>query len=108
MSVTINWDKPTKGVHGGYIDPESITYEIALFDDEEGYIILEGNYAATTFTHSLYDDAPQRAWYYTITACNSRGLSDEYVNIPIAMGSPYTLPMEDYMQMGRRLTGSSL
>ncbi|MBD5292918.1 MAG: hypothetical protein HDS23_06710 [Bacteroides sp.] len=103
MTVTINWDKPTKGVHGGYIDPESITYEISLFDDDEGYIILEENYSDTTITHRLYDDAPQRAWYYYITAGNSRGLSEEYVNIPVAMGTPYTLPMEDYMQMGGKI-----
>lgn len=103
MEVTINWNKPTKGVHGGYIDSESIKYEIALFNDEEGWIILKDNYIGTTFTHRLSDNAPQGVWYYSVTACNSRGLSEEYANIPVAMGTPYTLPMDDYMQMGGKI-----
>lgn len=100
MEVTITWAAPTEGVHGGYIEPASLYYEISVYSDEEGWIMLDDDVNATTFTYRLPAGAPQRAWYYSITPCNMAGLSEESINVPVAMGTPYTLPMNDYMSMG--------
>ncbi|MBD5356972.1 MAG: hypothetical protein HDR88_08235 [Bacteroides sp.] len=100
MEVTITWTAPTAGVHGGYIDPESLYYEVSIFSDEEGWLMLDDEVEVTTFTYRLADGAPQRAWYYSITPCNSSGPSEESINVPVAMGTPYSLPMNDYMTMG--------
>lgn len=100
MEVTLNWAAPSEGEHGAWYDPESVYYEVSIFSDEEGWILLDNNLEATTFTYRLPAGSPQRAWYFSVTPCNSVGPSESSLSIPVAMGTPYALPMEDYMLMG--------
>lgn len=75
----LEWTAPsTAGVNGGYVDPQSLTYNIYRADDVNGYYkpcIKEGN-EGTTFTDDTFvmpEGKTQQVVMYEISAVNSKG-----------------------------------
>lgn len=84
QTVTITWDAPTEGDHGGYIDPSELTYRIKRYTnnklDEENNGVLADNLKTTTYTDVT--EPGHRFHKYKVYACykgeyGSSGESDE-------------------------------
>lgn len=83
----LSWKAPTTGVHGGYVNPGALTYNI---EDNSSYI--KGDHRAGT-TYSEYRDASkQDLLYYRVSAQSAAGGGDYAYSDTILYGNPYKLP----------------
>ena len=89
-TILLEWDAPTTGVHGGYIDPSALTYNI---ENSDSYI-KGTNRAGTTFSESI-DATKQRTLYYRVSAQSSAGGGNYAYSNTILAGSPYQLPFSE-------------
>lgn len=89
-SVTLSWDAPTTGDHGGYFDPSKTTYSIKRLPDN--YVVAE-NLKETTLTDSNIRRLLR--YSYEITATNEYG-STKSVSESFIAGQPVSdLPLEE-------------
>lgn len=90
QAVTVTWDAPTKGLNGGEIDHDNITYRIVRFPDN---IVLATDYDKREYTETV--DMVLQNYYYVIVA-RYKG-KDGYAirtNTMVA-GEPLDLPYEN-------------
>lgn len=98
MGVTLDWNAPTEGAEGGYIDPEKLTYSLCLLctgDFGNYWEILEDNIKETTVTYTLPAGSIQEFVQLGIKAVNALGESQTVTNVDLVIGTPYKLPMAD-------------
>ncbi|MGM9844881.1 MAG: choice-of-anchor J domain-containing protein [Muribaculaceae bacterium] len=100
MTVTLRWEKPTRGVYNGYIDPTTLYYSISVYDPEEGWVEIAGDLTATEYAYTMPAGSKYEAYDFMIAAGNSAGLSDDVATHTVAMGELYDLPLKDYMEDG--------
>lgn len=86
----LTYEAPTTGVHGGYVNPSSLTYNI---EDSHSYI-KGSNYSGTTFTE-YRDASTQDLLYYRVAAQSSAGGGSYAYSDTILFGNPYTLPFKE-------------
>lgn len=89
--VIISWGTPTVGVNGGYIDTESLTYDITT---------IKGAPVADDITELTFTDTPQLEQgqdliTYYVYANTSTGSSVGAATNRIIIGDPYTLPFKE-------------
>lgn len=95
MSMTLNWQAPTTGVNGGYIDPSKVTYTLCLPDGEYGSwqthddlgTALSYTYTAPTDSLALYQVG--------ILTSNQAGHLDIFRSTTQALGTPVQMPVEE-------------
>ena len=90
-TVTINWTLPERGVNGGYIDPQQVTYEIVRMPEEETLPEVTGS--------SSYSDTPDaeeiRICYYTITPHIGNLIGEPTITEYAIMGDHLNIPVDE-------------
>lgn len=98
MGVTVAWTEVTKGVDGGYVDPNDITYRVLRMEQTSFTTtwkpVIEG-LTDTMYTYEMEADEPQQLLRIGVVAVNAAGESDDMAVASLVAGTPYTLPMED-------------
>lgn len=89
--VTLTWEAPTSGQHGGYFQPSSLRYEVVRQPDGK---LIAANLTSTSIT----DEATVHQGYsYTITALNDKGRGASASSQTLAFGPvgnvPFTSPL---------------
>lgn len=108
-SVRFNWNAPEKGIHGGYLNPEKLTYTLAESDgsDYKPTYTPVGNTVGKTYFDldvNPNDGAEQTVKTLFINAANDYG-SSAYIPLPsYIQGKPYDIPfsasVKNYMFYG--------
>lgn len=89
-AAVLTYTAPTKGVHGGYVNPSTLTYNI---EDSHSYIKGD-HYAGTTFT-DYRDASTQDLLFYRVAAQSAAGGGSYAYSDTILFGNPYTLPFKE-------------
>lgn len=93
--VRMYWDKATtEGANGGYVIPDSVTYNI--FDvDADGYATsrVTGVHANDTLLNVETNVGPQSMLYFGLQAQNVAGRSKIIASQPIIQGESYNIPV---------------
>lgn len=93
--ITVQWEKPTSTVNGGYADYDAITYNVYRCMSEEEELVAE-NIDATSFNETIAADGK---FFYIIEAmCGGivglRGESDSFI-LSSPASVPYSTGFED-------------
>lgn len=89
----LEWDAPTQGINGGYVNPDNVTYSLCIYDEEE----YEWNIVQDLGTSKQFDYIPdiengmKRAEVAILTQ-NEKGNSGIVLTTANTAGKPYTLP----------------
>lgn len=94
-SVVLSWDnKQNRGIHGGVVNPDDVTYSI--YDDWSDY---GSNVIATVKGQGTYtlpnvktDEGDQQLLQYAIKGSNDKGSSDIVPTTELTVGVPYSIP----------------
>ncbi len=93
--VTIAWDAPTAGVHGGWID-RNFTYDVVRMPDSKK---IAENISALTARDS--EVAQTGLYHYEVTARNADGSSNAASSESLTLGPEVTLPyIADFSEEG--------
>lgn len=87
-SIVVSWDAATVGQHGGYVNPEKVTYTVVTSNE----VALVKGYTSTTYTDTPEMGGDQRLMGYGVFASNDKGNSQITLSDPILLGDPYALP----------------
>lgn len=85
--VTISWEQPISGAHGGWYDVNSLTYTIVRNPDN---VVLAENTTATTITDSNF--TMLQGYSYTITTQNIDGDGVAATTTIIVVGPALSVP----------------
>ena len=105
-TFTLHWPAPNKGVNGGYIDAENLTYNLY----ERGrytYVPYKSGLKHPEFTVDTldYDSETQVFTAYGITAVSKAGESQIFSSAPYILGRPYEMPFyESYADAKLQMT----
>lgn len=91
QTVTLTWDAPTAGVHGGYIDPENLTYRVTRMP--EGKVCADA-LTATTFSEKLSAEKITSI-YYNVEAKNSAASGEATASNRVNVGKPIETPFNE-------------
>lgn len=80
---------PALGIHGGYVDPSAVTYDIT---DDAGNTVAKSVPALSFNMSGLYTGSPQQEVAYSITASNTAGSSSKTSTDVLLLGEPYHAP----------------
>lgn len=88
------WDAPTTGVHGGYIDPETVTYALCIYDENE-YMWVIDHELGTERQCDYYPPASQGMYFAKagIMTANQKGTSEYLLTAGSTVGKPFELPI---------------
>lgn len=87
-NTSISWTPVTRGLNGGYMDMEELTYHVFINDVEVGVT------KETTFQHEDYSNLPYAGYRASVIADNSGFLSEMSDNSDIiTIGKPWELPV---------------
>lgn len=84
----VSWEAVTTGAHGGYIDPQAISYDVAVNG------VAQGNTTGTSLAITLDTDREFSMIQATVTAVYSGRYSEPGISNSIAFGSALNLPVE--------------
>lgn len=88
--MTVTWEGLTSTVEGGYIDPESVTYDVTRYPDGE---VVASGISATTFSETVaVPDNGMFVCYYTVKGHNSDMVSAEGKSNGIVVGNGWKVP----------------
>lgn len=92
----LTWNAPLKGVNGGFIDTDNLTYGVVRSDNQ---IV-----ASSTVEHSINDTisqiGEQRYVAYGVLAHNKLGYGATGLSNTVIAGAPYTLPFHETFANG--------
>jgi len=94
-SVTITWTAPTQGTHGGYVDPEALTYTVLVGAPNSEYEYyateLDKDITGTSYTYTPDVDDEQSMRYF-VKAVNGTNAGESALSNTIFVGNPAALP----------------
>lgn len=90
--VAMSWDPVVTGKHGGYVDPNKISYAVVRQDDIE--LVYQG-YATSCIDNTLPNYGPQSDHYYGIFAYLGTTPSEGTATKDVVLGTPYAMPFEE-------------
>ena len=102
-SMTITWDKVTKGENNGFLRPENVVYDV-FRSINMGYYIdyqqLAEGLTETSYTYTLpYADSgeflPQENVTLAVAARNEGGTNGRMAAFWDVLGTPYAIPFEE-------------
>lgn len=101
MTLQLSWQKNTVGLNGGYVDPAEVTYKVKKYKEEAGMgtwvdFVDVGN--ATSYNYTLPVGEALQIANLGITASSSMGENKEVVGVSGMIGTPYTLPIVEYLR----------
>lgn len=92
--LLLNWQPPTAGLNGGYIDPEKITYHLCLFDYETySWMIAKDLETATSMEYFPENIDNIAMTEVGIATSNSKGICNLVKVVTGACGVPYSMPI---------------
>jgi len=86
-SATITWTAPDKGVNGGYIDTDALTYDVILKPDN---ITVASDITATSTPYTF--SRPMGISQFVVTAKTGDKVSPQAASEVMLLGTPWTLP----------------
>lgn len=87
-TVNIAWDAPTTSTHGGYLDPNDLSYRILR---QPGGTVVSSSYKKNTFTQKL-STAKYAVYHYDVASQSHSLLSDYCSTGYVAVGPAQTIP----------------
>lgn len=87
--VSLTWTPVTEGVHGGYINPDKITYKVIRFPDNQE---VGTNLKASTFTEILDEPQLPQDYYYEIKALHDWRESESAQSNHVPFGKGFEIP----------------
>lgn len=91
-NAVVSWTAPTKGVLGGDLKADQLTYEIY---DSDGKL-LESNFKGTTYTDTRYASADgQKFIYYQVTPIHGEKRGEASLSDFLVLGPDYSLPFSE-------------
>lgn len=94
-TVSLGWDAPTSGIHGGLLDPTAVSYDVVRMPEEKA---VATDLHATTFTDVLGPDRVGKVYYIVAARCGeNRGeaVESEILLAGGAYGLPYFEGFDD-------------
>lgn len=88
-TVTVSWEAVTEGVHGGFLDPDKVTYTVVRATD--GTVIARDIIETSVVDKDLKEPEEMVQITYSVTATSSGHTSTEGVSAPVAFG-PFIPP----------------
>lgn len=89
--IALSWNAPVKGIHGGYIDPQSLTYDLL---DDSGEIVISG-IRNTSATVDVDNSENQHTVRYYVRSVNSHGIGEKAFSPKVVVGNSYRLPYHE-------------
>lgn len=100
--IHIEWEDPTTGANGGYVDPSKVTYALCLFNEEnyQWEIVQE---LGDVNSYDAMFEVPQGIALaeVEILTQNEKGNCGTILTVSGTVGTPYTLPMEETFSENR-------
>lgn len=90
----ITWDAPVTGTHGGYFDPDNLTYLIAAPAGED-LTVIHDDYDGNSIDVTVDLATAQQSVYFYVFAKSTGGLSQGMYTNSVVMGTPYDLPFNE-------------
>ncbi|MGI6224026.1 MAG: choice-of-anchor J domain-containing protein [Prevotella sp.] len=87
-TARLSWHKPTIGQHGGYINPDEVTYKIYRYPDNA---TVSESYADTTLTETVSAEKIQNLYYMVQSLYDGKMGQGVYSN-RVVFGSAYEIP----------------
>lgn len=107
--VEISWTPVTKGVEGGFVDPDNLSY--IIYNVTSGYETGNENEAIDTVKTSPYiikgntNEGDQKITMYAVAAVNKAGKSYPATYTPqLIVGKPYEMPYAESFANGQNAT----
>lgn len=94
--IHIEWEDPTTGTNGGYIDPTKITYALCIFNEEK-YQWEIAQELGDVNSYDAYFEVPEKIALAQIgiVAQNNKGNCGTLLIVSGAVGTPFALPMRE-------------
>ena len=89
--AVLEWAAPVAGIHGGYVDVETLTYSIQRAGGE----MVSTGQKGTSFSEEIGDPGQQFDLSYAVVAINEKGTGPIAISNQILVGRPYALPFEE-------------
>jgi len=90
-TLTLTWDAPTEGLHGGYLDASNIRYKITRYP---GALTVATNYAKTTLSQKV-SPTNYTKYYYVVTASSQGQNGEDVTSNAIGFGAAYEMPYSE-------------
>ncbi len=92
--IHIEWEDPTTGANGGYVDPEKVTYALCLFNEEKyQWEIAKELGNVNEFDANFEVPEGIALAQVGIVAQNEKGNCGTILTVAGTVGTPYLLPM---------------
>jgi len=97
--ATLTWDAPTKGINGGYINPDEVIYTI--YETTYGDVIAD-NITGNSFSITVpIREGRQYGFNIAIGTRNVAGVNEDViVSNAVVVGDPYPLPIKESFNRG--------
>lgn len=87
----LSWTAPTEGVHGGYVDPDQLTYDIVRYPDNT--TVASG--LSTTYYQESLPAGSLQVYYYAVTARQGEQQSAAAQSNRVVSGDALEVPYEE-------------
>lgn len=96
QTATISWTAPRRGINGGVVDEEEMTYTLlqlipATDTTEAKTVVIKSGIKETSYTLERTPTDAQALEFYAVAAITPQGNSETAMNFTI-LGKPYALP----------------
>lgn len=98
-NITITWDAPEKGVNGGYLDPDDLSYDISRVKGGQ-QALVDSYLDLEPYTDEVDQTGAQSVIYYGVAARNSLGQSDYQQSNSLVAGAPFAFPFRESFPNG--------
>ena len=98
-TATIEWDAPSVGLHGGYVEPEDIVYDIYMQGEYMTERIAE-DVDGTSYEVEIPEGGMQQLLFYGVVSKSELGQSDPAAAPGFLIGDPYGMPYTEGFVLG--------
>lgn len=86
-SVTVTWEAPVTGAHGGWFNPEGLTYKVKRQPDN---LTVADGLSATSYTDTGFTEL--HGYFYRVSAVSAKGEGFYAESAPVVVGKPHDVP----------------
>lgn len=109
QTATVSWNRPERGIHGGVLNQEKMSFVLVTVNPEETdperqITILRQGLTETSVVPEREATDNQELVYYGIATVTPQGVSEPSVYFTI-LGRPYTVPFAESFTAGEASTG---
>lgn len=100
-SLSMTWQTPEKGTHGGYINPSQLSYTAYSVNEyDEGQVFKQNIKGTEVSLADIDNSGDQRMTLFGVSASNKEGESDINASNSIVVGDAYKLPFVESFANG--------